>query len=239
MKTKRHDLTPSRSLRVPERGGAFGTDALLLSAFAACKAGDRVLELGSGCGIIPLLFCLHRSFSHFYALERREDLARLAEENLEENGFSGRVTVLCRDLREPLPLRDLDAVLANPPYFPLSLPGSPDEKTRDQKSEQNGTLADFCRAASAALRFGGRAFFIFRAERLCDLVCSLRAEGLEPKRLLPVLPRPDGAVKLFLLSALKGGKSGLKLEKPLLLRDENGRDTDEMKEILEKGRMKE
>ena len=94
-----------------------GTDALLLAGFASPRKGDVAAELGCGAGAVPLLFCLHREFARFYAVERLPELARLARRNLEENGFSHRVAVLEGDARALSLPEKADLVCMNPPYL--------------------------------------------------------------------------------------------------------------------------
>lgn len=236
MKTKRSPLSPGRLIETPANA-SFSVDSLLLSAFAEPKKSDRVLELGSGCGIVPALFCLHKEFSSFTGVEIDKAAARLAEKNLSENGFSDRAEILCADLKTLSFREEFDLALANPPYFEAKNKQSPDPLRRGQRSEEEADIFDFCSAAGKALKYGGKAVFVWRAERLFSLFCALKDARLTPKELVPIKDAPEKEVKTVLVSAKKGAGEGLKIRRPFCFRTEGGEESEEAALLYREGRM--
>lgn len=197
----------------------FGTDALLLAEFAEARPHERVCDLGTGCGILPLL--LHRTSSApcVDAVELNPEAAALARKNVEQNGLQECITVYEADWRS-LPLKSgaYDRVLCNPPYFPAdSGKPSPDPARRLARQEQGDTLSDVTAAASRLLKNGGHAVLCHRPERLADLFAALRAHRLEPKRLRFVHARKDLPPCLLLCDAVRGAKPSLRVLPPLIL----------------------
>ncbi len=218
----------------------FTTDTILLADFARVKNGDRVVELGTGCGTIPLLMIRNYSLKEIYALDIQEEAIALLQKSIAHNlekGIENAAAIhpLCgdiREVRELLPAGSFDLVVCNPPY---KLPGSgltnPDKAKMTARHESECTLADICEAASRLLRFSGRFVMCQRPERLTDVLGCMRAHDLEPKRLRFVQGRAGKAPKLFLCEAKRGAKQGYMDVMPsLIVEDENGF-TAEMKSI--------
>ena len=210
-------------------GCAFGEDALLLARFSAPRPGERVCDLGTGTGILPLYWHRLRTDAAdgvFFvdAVEREPVAASLARRAVEESGLSPYIRVWQADLRaldRVLPAGAYDRVTCNPPYFPAgsgpaSFPGTP-EAARRRMARQDGaprcTLDQVLAAASRLLTNGGRFCICHRPERLADLLSGLRACSLEPKRLRLLLAAPGDAVPwLVLCEAKKGAGPGLQTE---------------------------
>lgn len=218
----------------------FTTDTILLANFSAPKNGERIVELGSGCGTIPLLMIRDSSPASITALEIQNEAVELLQKSLImniENGIdkASLITPLHGDIRgikELLPAGESDLVVCNPPY---KLPGSgitnPDESKKTARHETECTLDDICYASEWLLRFGGRFVMCQRPERLTDVLGCMRAHGMEPKKLRFVQGRADKAPKLFLCEAKRGAKRGYMDVMPaLIVEDENGF-TDEMRQI--------
>lgn len=222
----------------------FSTDTILLANFASPKNGDRVVELGTGCGTIPLLLirdCTPQSITAIDIQEEAIDLLNKSIAHNLEKGIerAGIIQPLIEDIRSIasrghtcLPAGESDLVICNPPY---KLGGSgitnPDAAKVIARHETECTLDDICSAARRLLRFGGRFVMCQRPERLTDVLSTMRAYELEPKRLRMVQGRADKAPKLFLCEAKRGAKAGYMDVLPaLMIEDENGF-TDEMKQI--------
>lgn len=200
----------------------FSQDALLLASFARPRAGERVCDLGTGCGILPLLWCREETPLHIDAVELVPEAAALAVRSVQRNGLGGRITVHHADLRRLkglLPSGAYNRVTCNPPYFAAGSGAvSQGSAARTARHEAGGcTLAEVAAAAASLLRNGGRFCLCYRPERLCDLLLELRAAGLEPKRLRAVQQRADSAPWLLLCEARRQGRPGLVWEPPLLL----------------------
>jgi tRNA1(Val) A37 N6-methylase TrmN6 len=200
-------------------GLTFGTDAFLLASFIKPRKNGRALELGAGTGIISLLLAARDKFAGICALEVQEDFATLARRNAEINGLDYKVEVVCRDARE-LKSSDgeFDVVFSNPPYMKTD---SGKRNESDYKyiarHEVCGTIKDFSAAAYRALKHGGKFYVVWRPDRLCDLICALRDNRLEPKIMTCVCADSKSAPSMVLVSATKGGASGMTLTAPLIL----------------------
>jgi len=201
-----------------------GTDSFALGYFARPKAGDAVCDLGSGTGLLGTLLLARESALTLHCVELNAAATALAEKTFCENGWAERVRFHVGDLRDSAVLPkagSIDFCISNPPYFKSGSGLScVDEARKTAREESECTLDDVCAAAARVLRWGGKFCLVHRVDRLCDLICSLRAHALEPKRVRFVLPRSDAAPSLLLLEARRGGKSGLTVEAPLVIGSE-------------------
>ena len=207
-----------------------GTDAFLLAAFARPRARDRVCDLGAGTGLIGLVLLTRESSLELRNVELQESPLRLAERTARENALSV-CQHLCdlRSLEGVLEAGSFDYVVSNPPYFSSgSGCTAPDPARRIARQESCCTLEEVCAAAARLLRWGGRFALVHRPDRLCDLMTALRRSGLEPKRMRLVHHTTASAPSLVLLEGRRGGRPTLKVEPPLILRDEKGQETPEV-----------
>ncbi len=231
MQTRAESLGGGITAVISEAHG-FGTDAILLAAFAAPKQRDTACDLGSGCGIIPLLFCRDGLCSAVTAVEIQAQGCAQIRESVRLNNLVQKLRVLQKDLRElkqeDLPMYSFDLVTMNPPYIaPNSGLQNEHDYARIARHEIQCTIDDVMNAANKLLRFGGRICICQRPERLADTMCAMRAHGLEPKRLRLVTHSMGRKPNLFLLEGKKGANSGIVLEPELLLRNPDGSYTDD------------
>lgn len=210
----------------------FGTDAIALAYFAKPKANTAACDLGSGCGIIPLLFCRDGLCRHITAVEIDADACAQIENAVRVNGLGDKLRVLHRDLRtltqEDLPLYSFDLCTMNPPYMAENT-GLLNARRSDllARHEVACRMEDVMRAAEKLLRFGGRLCICQRPERLTDAITEMRNFGIEPKRLRFLAHTVGKRTRLFLLEGKKGGANGLAVEPTLYLRDGDGNYTSE------------
>lgn len=203
-------------------GIRFGTDALLLSAFARERIGRGLCaDFGTGSGVLPLLLLAGGCRARFLAVEIQEAYASLARENAVRNGFSDCITVLHGDLREYrtlLPAGGADSVICNPPYLPVDC-GRKNVAAEKRIAWHEDCLCveDLAAAASWILRPGGNFFCVYLPSRMASLCCALRAHALEPKRLRWVAPSPCEAPSLLLLEAKKDAREGMQVLPTLFL----------------------
>lgn len=219
----------------------FYTDTILLAHFANARTSDRAVDLGAGCGTIPLLWTRENTPQEIAAVEIQQDAVSLMKESISLNLKNGiervrGITPICADLRDlkgKLPFGYYSLVTCNPPYKPEGTGLlNPDDQKSAVRHETECTLDDVCMAASQLLQFSGRFCICLRPERLCDVTEAMRRFDLEPKRLRFVQQRRDKAPKLFLLEARRGGKKGfLTVEPVLFIEDEQGGFSEEMKNI--------
>ncbi len=197
----------------------FGTDAVLLSEFAAVRSTDRVCDLGTGCGIIPLLWYDAGLTPAVDAVELSTNAAALCRAAVEQNGLSDRITVWEQNWCVlTLPAGAYDTVVCNPPYFPAGsgkVSTHPDRRLA--RHETATTLQDVFACARRLLKVGGHFCFCHRPERLSDVMITLREQGLSPARLQWVHARLDSSPFLFLCDAVKGGHPQLNVLPPHIL----------------------
>ena len=195
------------TLSWPDGVFPLGGDSLALGEFATVKSRQRVCDLGTGSGVLLLLLARRAEELSLTGVELDPLSARTARHNLEQNGLTGEI--IEGDLRRAaLPAGSFDLVLSNPPYFPINAGTS----GGCARSEEHCTLEELCAAAARLVKNGGRFTLCHRPERLTDVLCALRAHGLEPKRLKLISHSPAHPPNLILVEALRQGKPGLSIE---------------------------
>ena len=207
-----------------------GTDSFLLSSLPRLKAGMQVLDLGCGSGLLGLLLLRRCPQISVTGIELDAHAAVLGLRNAEENQLSHRLTFRQGDLRDASAIQAnaFDLVICNPPYFPSGHGASaPDAARRGAREEVTCTLEDVCSAAARALRWSGSFCLVHKPDRLTDLLCTMRAARLEPKRLRFVQKTAESTPSLLLAEGRLGGKPGLTIESPLILQRPDGTPTAE------------
>jgi tRNA1Val (adenine37-N6)-methyltransferase len=198
-------------------GYRFSIDAILLSQFVTIKRGDRIIDLGTGCGIIPLILLLTRPVGQTFGLEIQKDLADQAARNIVLNGYENRMGVILGDIKHPpFAPSSADVVTCNPPYRPKNSGRiNPDLQRAIARHEMLASLDDILNAATRTLRAKGRLAMIYPAVRLVEVLVRMRGFNLEPKRIRVVYPGMESEAKLALIEASLGGRKGLKVLPPL------------------------
>ena len=206
-----------------KKGYRFSVDAILLSQFVRIRKDERVIDLGTGSGILLLLLS-HTTKAHsFVGIEIQKGLAECARKNVVLNHLDGRISILRQDFREltrTFPPGSFDVVLSNPPYRKYrSGRVNPLMEKAVARHEIEGTLEDLISMASYLLPPKGRCYLIFPALRTVDLFVGLRDGKLEPKRLQFVHPRIEEEAKFILTESIKTSGVELKIMNPLILRE--------------------
>jgi len=217
------------------KGFCFGMDAVLLSGFAAERMGsgrDRLLDLCTGNGIIPLLLSAKTDVSHIVGMEIQHEVAERAERSVEMNALGARIDILTCDIKmaaDAVSAASFDAVTVNPPYFKKGhgIINPKDAKTI-ARHEISCTLEDILETAAYALKEGGSFYMVHKPQRLTDIICGMRRVRLEPKVLKPVYPRISSEPSMILIEGRKGGNAEIRMEKPLIIYGEDGKYTEEM-----------
>lgn len=212
----------------------FGMDAVLLSEFAKAGADDRVLDLGTGTGIIPILMSAKTQARHLTGLEIQEESADMAQRSVRLNGLEERIEIVCGDIREASRIFGAsvyDAVTCNPPYM-IGRHGlqNPDGQKAIARHEILCTFDDVARETAKVLKPGGKFYLVHRPFRLAEIISTLVSYKLEPKRLQLVYPFVDKEPNMMLLEASRGGNSRMTVEKPLIIYKEPGVYTPEIYE---------
>jgi tRNA1Val (adenine37-N6)-methyltransferase len=220
-------------------GYRFSADAVLLSSFVNIRRLNKIADLGAGSGIIGLLLAKKYPSAGITLIELQEGLARLANRNAAINGLHDRVSVVQSDIRKLKfghgMLHSFDLAVSNPP-FRKTKTGliSPSDERAMARHEIHLPAADLMKAAFSLLKHHGRLCIIHLPERLAEVMAAMRQHNLEPKRLRFVHSNLQSEAKMVLIEAVKEGKSGLLVERPLYLYDADGQYTDEMLEIYGK-----
>jgi len=204
-------------------GYRFSLDPVLLCAFARVAAGETVVDLGSGSGIIPLLLASRSETTHIVGVERQPAMVARSRRSVQLNGLESRITIQEGDLRQIrslLSAGSAQVVVTNPPFRKTDSGRlSPQSERAQARHEVAGNLADFVAAAAYLLGTGGRCYLVYLAERLAELLDLLRQAGLEPKRLRCIHSRVGQAARMVLVESRRGGGVGLTVEAPLYVYD--------------------
>lgn len=234
---ERLDDLERSNLKILQRPGSFcfGMDAVLLSTFAAARAGEVGADLGTGTGIIPILMSAKTEARHITGIELQADIADMAERSVRYNKLEDRIVIICGDLREAtkyLGCGSLDFVTTNPPYMNDNHGiKNPNEALAIARHEIKCTLEDVIDQAGLLLKNGGRLYMVHRPHRLSEIIGLLREYRLEPKRLRLVHPYKDKDANMVLIEAVKGGGVWLKAEPPVIVYEAAGRYTQEIRNI--------
>lgn len=213
----------------------FGMDAVLLSGFADCKDGGKILDMGTGTGIIPILLTAKTKASKIYALEIQKESAEMAHRSVLLNNLEDIIEIVNGDIKEAssiFPKASFDAVTCNPPYM-IGQHGitNPDGPKAIARHEILCTLDDVVGSASKVLKPGGKFYMVHRPFRLAEIFQTLGKYKLEPKRMQLVYPYVDKEPNMVLIESCRGGKSRLTVEKPLIVYKEKGQYTKDIYDI--------
>lgn len=211
----------------------FGTDAFLLTYFSNYRMKDKVCDLGTGCGIIPMIMQKKNPPQITYAVDIQESAIEQLRKGIEASTVKNIIPVLAdlKVLWDNAPLGTLDLVICNPPYKATNA-GIESSITAQKiaRHEIMCNIDDVCRSSSKLLKFGGRLCMCNRPERLADVITAMKSNDIEPKRIRFVANNPEQSPWLFLIEGKKGSKPFLKIEPPLYMK------SNELKEIYKIGK---
>ncbi|MDX2455740.1 tRNA1(Val) (adenine(37)-N6)-methyltransferase [Desulfosarcina sp.] len=224
--TRDHFFNGKIVLNQPASGYRFSIDAVILSHLACPAPGETVLDLGTGCGVIPVMLAFRHPEIRVIGVEIQPSLSRLARRNVADNCLSDRVQIVDKDIGKLL-LADIggpvDWVVTNPPYRKR---GSGRINTDSQRAvarhEIKTDLDTVLRTARRMLRKSGRFSIIYPSVRSIDLLTAMRSTGIEPKYLTMIHAKPAFPARLVLVTGIKGGRPGLDVGPPLCLYHEDG-----------------
>ena len=213
----------------------FGMDAVLLTGFAHARETDTLLDLGTGTGIIPLLMEAKYGCSHLTGLEIQPESADMAARSVALNDLAGKIEIVTGDIKEAgsmFPPASFDCITCNPPYM-IGKHGivNPQDSKAIARHEILCTLEDVVRQTAGLLKPGGHFFLVHRPFRLAEIMTLLVQYRLEPKRMQLVYPYVDKEPNMVLLEAVRGGKSRMTVEKPLIVFRAPGEYMPEIREV--------
>ena len=218
-----------------EQGFCFGMDAVLLSDFASVRDGGRVLDLGTGTGILPILMEAKTKASYLAGLEIQSEMAKMARRSVQLNHLESKIEIVEGDIKEASAIfshDSFDVITSNPPYM-IGQHGlvNPSDTKAVARHEILCTFSDISDAAKKLLKNRGKLFLVHRSFRLAEILNQLSKDGLEPKRIRFVHPYQEKESNIFLLEAVKGGKSRMVIEPPLVVYKAPNQYTDEIYKI--------
>jgi tRNA1Val (adenine37-N6)-methyltransferase len=206
-----------------KRGYRFSLDAILLADFATIRSGNKVIDLGTGNGVVPLILAYRYPSISVTGLEIQRQMADRAARSIQLNGYEDRIVIKHMDIASTakrFKAESFDSVVCNPPYRQASSGRlSPSSERQIARHELKASLADFVRAAAFLLKNKGCFACIQLADRTVDLVSAMRSAGLEPKRLRAVHPFSDAKASMVLVEGVKSGRNGVDILPPLVIYD--------------------
>ena len=212
----------------------FGVDAVFLSDFAKVKQGETVLDMGTGNGIIPVLLAGKTKGKHFTGLEIQAETAEMARRSVAHNHLEDRISIVTGDIKEAAERFKpafFDVITTNPPYM-IGGHGlaNPESAKAIARHEVLCTLDDIIRESARTLKAGGRFYMVHRPFRLAEILTAMCEAKLEPKRMRLVYPYVDKEPNMVLIEGIRGAKSRMTVEPPLIVYEKDGSYT---REILE------
>lgn len=237
MPGERLDDLHTKGYRILQKtdGFCFGMDAVLLADFAKISKKEKVLDMGCGTGVLPILMEARTDGGQFTGLEIQEEFASMARRSVALNGQDERIQIVQGDIKEASLLfgnDSFDVVVSNPPYM-VGGHGieNPDSRKAIARHEVLVRLEDLIRETKKVLKNKGRFYLVHRTYRMAEIIHLLVEYGLEPKRIRFVYPYADKEPNILLIEAMKGAKSRIKVEPPLIVYEKPGIYTDEIYRI--------
>jgi tRNA1Val (adenine37-N6)-methyltransferase len=217
-------------------GYRFSIDAILLAGHLRPPAGTTIVDLGTGCGIIPLILAYRHADTCHFGIEVQPELAELAERNVRANHFEDRITILCQDMTR-LPAAPLtapvDIVISNPPYRKVDSGRiNPHPQRAVARHELAICLRRLVETARRMLNPGGRLMIIYPAQRTTDLLFQMRRQGLEPKFMRTIHSSSPAPAKWIIVEGVRAAKPGLIVAAPLFVYRGNGCYSDEVERMF-------
>jgi len=209
----------------------FGVDAVFLAAEAQVKKTDRVIDICSGSGIIPLLLLARGDVENITMVEYFDYFCDLAKKSAELNGCEDRLSIVNADIKEiekHFKKSSFDVLTVNPPYEKNGHGiDSPNPMKNAARRETLCDIRDVCRAASYLLETGGRMYMIHRPSRICDILCAMREFKIEPRTLKLVQSKQGSEPNMVLISGIKGAPPYLTVQKNMIIYNDDGSYTEE------------
>lgn len=224
------------------KGFCFGIDSVILSDFAKnIKKGSKVVDLGTGTGIIGLLLCKKTELKEIVGVEIQKEVAEMANRSIKLNKLEDKFKILNTDINKIfedklLEKNKFDVVVMNPPYKEKGT-GKINEVDSKiiSRHEVKATLSDFIKVASNLLKDKGEIYIVHKPERMPDIIKKMRENKIEPKEIKTVYSNKKTEASLILIKGIKGANKFFKILEPLYIYEENGEYTKEIKEIYNIG----
>ena len=214
------------SVKQSRHGYRFSIDAVLLAHLAVVRPGERVVDLGAGCGIVSLLLAYKYPDIRLYGIELQQELVIAAKDNVSANHMQDQITILQVDMKTlttGFVGGPVDLVISNPPYRKSGSGRiNPDSQKALARHEINITLEGVIMTALRLLKRAGRFVVIYPAERMADILTRMSSAGIEPKWLCMIHSSQKTHAKLMVIEGVKGGRPRMKIAPPLIIYREDG-----------------
>lgn len=213
----------------------FGMDAVLLSSFAKVRKGERVLDLGTGTGILPILLEAKNEGGLYTGLEIQPESADMARRSVAYNELEDKIDIVTGDIKEAaltFGAASFEVITVNPPYM-IGAHGlkNQNEALCIARHEVLCTLEDILRESARLLKVKGRFYMVHRPFRIPEILTGMCAAGIEPKRMRLVYPFVNKEPNMVLIEGAKGGNPRMKVEPPLIVYEREGKYTEEVMRI--------
>lgn len=237
LKNERLDDLEYKELKIIQNpdGYCFTGDSVLIANLANVFSGDKVVDLGTGSGVIALLIAKKYNPRLVLGIEIQERLADMAKRSVEINGLSDIVTIINKPMQGIYKEigSNFDVVVSNPPYDKAS-----DATILSEidicKTEIKVNSKEVIECASRLLRYGGKFYMINKARNLVDILCTMREFKIEPKKIYFIQPKDNKDIDTFIVEGKKGGKPSLVIPKPVIVYNQDGSYTDFSRRIYNK-----
>ena len=220
-----------------QNGYRFSIDSVLLAGHVGSHPGNRVVDLGTGCGIIPLILASRYREIKIYGIEIQKQLSQIAQLNVEENRMQERISIICKDMKTLCKSEfsgHVNLIVSNPPYRKnnsgrISL----NAQKAVAKHEIKAALTDVIETAGRLLDISGKLMIIYPAERMVEVMVQMISFKIEPKKIRLIHSRNHTEAKLTIVEGVKGGQPGVHIAPPLIIYKSNGQYTDETQKMYE------
>jgi tRNA1(Val) A37 N6-methylase TrmN6 len=218
-------------------GYRFSVDPILLTSFVQLKDGDKVVDLGTGSGIMPLILARREAANvEFVGLEVQKTVADMAERSVAANQMDGSIVIQqgdIRHVRKHFKSDQFDVVISNPPYIPAGQGKvNPSDDKAVARHEIKITLSEVVAAARFLVKPRGRVYFVYPVKRLIDLIGLCRQHKLEPRQIQFVHANQLAGAKLAMVEAIRDAGVDLKVCKPMIVYNMDGTYTEDVAQIL-------
>lgn len=213
----------------------FGIDAVLLSHFANAKTGENVFDIGTGTGIIPILMTARYDAKSYTAIDIQADSVEMARRSVKLNKLEHLISIYECNIKQALnhfKAGSFDVITTNPPYVAKGC-GLVNETSSKAiaRHEITCNLLDIMSVSAKLLKTNGRFYMIHRPYRITDIITSMKENKIEPKTLRFIHSTIDKEPSLVLVEGIKNANTMIKILHPLIIYNNNGEYTDEVKNI--------
>jgi len=215
----------------------FSLDSVLLPNFVTInKNTHKILDLGTGNAPIPMILST-KTNSEIYGIEIQKEIYEMALESLKLNNLQDKIKIIndnMKNLEEYFEINSFDVIVSNPPYFKLHEKSNINGTIQKTiaRHEKEITLEELIQIARKFLKNNGVFSIVHRTDRLIEIIELFRKNKLEPKKIQLIYPKKNTESNLVLIEGRKNGNSGLKVLPPIIVHDDNGNYTEQVKEMF-------